>query len=72
MAGSLYTLWPFKSAVIMDQYVKGAEGISVARDVVVRTNVNILPGSTGELVVAIICCAAGAGIMVLLGCYTEE
>jgi len=72
MAGSLYTLWPFKSTIIMDQYVKSAEGISMLKDVMVRTNANILPKSAFELVVVLIMCGAGAAIMVVLGRYNEK
>ncbi|MBN1760940.1 MAG: DUF368 domain-containing protein [Chitinispirillaceae bacterium] len=72
MAGSLYTLWPFKSTVTMDQYVKGNEGISLIRDVMVRTNINVLPDGFGEVAVVLISCVIGAGIMLLLGKYTRE
>ena len=72
MAGSLYTLWPFKGIVVMDQYVKGAKGISVAHDVVVRTNANTLPGSTAELIRVLVMCGAGAAIMIYLSRFKEE
>jgi len=72
MAGSLYTLWPFKSSLIMDQYVKGTEGISLVKNVVVQTNINTLPENTTVLVVAILLCGIGAGIMVFLGRFKEE
>jgi putative membrane protein len=72
MAGSLYTLWPFKSTIVMDQYIKEADGISLLRDVVVRTNINVLPGSAGELAMVLICCASGAAIMLFLGRYSEQ
>ncbi|MFP4681863.1 MAG: DUF368 domain-containing protein [Chitinispirillaceae bacterium] len=69
MAGSLYALWPFKKAVVMDQYVRTSEGISLVENAVVYTNINILPQDLWSLLSAVILCAAGAGIMVLLGKY---
>jgi len=72
MAGSLYTLWPFKNSIVMDQFVKGPDGINMIKDVVVRTNINILPSNVSEAVFAFLLCAVGAGIMVVMGRYTEK
>jgi putative membrane protein len=72
MAGSLYTLWPFKSVVVMDQYVKGAQGITIMHDIAVKTNINILPTGTLECVAALVMCGAGIGIMAFLGRYGEK
>lgn len=72
MAGSLYTLWPFKESIILDQYVKGAEGISLIRNVVVQTNINILPQNATQLIIATLICGTGAAIMVFLGRFNEK
>ncbi len=72
MAGSLYALWPFKEAVIMDQYVKTSGGISVVENAIVYTNVNILPQNWLSLLSALVLCGIGAGIMVLLAKYETK
>ncbi len=72
MAGSLYALWPFKKAIVMDQYVRTSEGISLIKNAVIYTNVNILPHGTGPLLSALLFCAIGAGIMLLLSKYETK
>ena len=72
MAGSLYTLWPFKGSIIIDQYVKEANGISLIHDAIIRTNVNVLPANAGECIWAMVVCGVGAVIMIFLGRYTEK
>ena len=72
MAGSLYTLWPFKGSVVIDQYIKSAQGISIVHDTVIHTNINVLPGSAEELVMALTLCGTAAGIMLFLGRYNEK
>lgn len=65
MAGSLYTLWPFKKSVTLDQYIRTPEGIELLNDAVVHTNINILPPSLGGFLWAVLFCAAGVTIMLL-------
>jgi putative membrane protein len=64
MVGSLYTIWPFKQYVIMDQYVKNSGTIDIVKDAVVYTNINTLPDNAGQLVAALCSCTAGMIIMV--------
>ncbi|MBD3422540.1 MAG: DUF368 domain-containing protein [Chitinivibrionales bacterium] len=63
MAGSLYTLWPFKQSILMNQYAKSHGTIILNKGVGVYTNVNQLPESMGQFSTAFICFVIGAGIM---------
>lgn len=63
MAGSLYTLWPFKKYVIMDQYVKGGGVITVVKDAVIYTNINVVPENPSHLIAVIVSAVAGGVIM---------
>ncbi|MDR2692648.1 MAG: DUF368 domain-containing protein [Chitinispirillales bacterium] len=71
-AGSLYALWPFKKFVEMELYTKGADGITLVKDAVVQTNANILPPNTQLILPALLFCALGVGIMIVLDRYGAE
>ena len=71
-AGSLYALWPFKKFVTMDLYQKGANGITLVKNVAVQTNVNILPSDTNIILPALIFCGIGVAVMVVLDRYGAE
>ncbi|MBD3315331.1 MAG: DUF368 domain-containing protein [Chitinivibrionales bacterium] len=43
MVGSLYALWPFKHAEVMDLYARAGDRITLVRDALVYTNANTLP-----------------------------
>ncbi|KMQ52641.1 membrane protein [Chitinispirillum alkaliphilum] len=66
MAGSLFTLWPFKETIVIDQYVKTPEGISLISDTTVHTNINILPATNAEALWALVFFFAGLSTMLLL------
>ncbi|WP_321494419.1 DUF368 domain-containing protein [uncultured Desulfobacter sp.] len=66
MAGSLYALWPFKETVLMaQQYVKQAGEVVCLENVVVQTNINILPTGDDPLMAAFIFFVLGGIIMML-------
>ncbi len=66
MAGSLYALWPFKETVLMaQQYVKQAGEVVCLENVVVQTNINILPTGDDPLMAAFIFFILGGIIMML-------
>jgi len=72
IVGSLYALWPFKQTVIMDQYVKAQNGITLIKGAVIQTNMNILPDGTAAAIFALLFCGLGIGIMVLLDKYGDK
>lgn len=63
MIGSLYSLWPFKKTVCIDQYIKSDGAIEIVKDVVIHTNINQLPPNMGLALAAFVCCLAGIMIM---------
>lgn len=63
MVGSLYTLWPFKKFMIIDEFVKDGSTIRVIKDSVIYTNINILPENTIQFTSAVICFLIGGIIM---------
>ena len=66
MAGSLYTLWPFKSFItIKEQFIKSDGVVIVKENVDIFTNHNILWKSSEELIPAVIAFGIGAVIMFL-------
>ena len=66
MAGSLYALWPFKETVLMArQYVKQAGEVVCLENVVVQTNINVLPSGSDPLVPAFVFFILGCMIMML-------
>jgi putative membrane protein len=71
-AGSLYAIWPFKEALVIDRYVKEAGGITVIKDAVIHTNVNIIPSEATSIALSIIFCALGAGLMLILDRYARR
>ena len=61
MAGSLYTLWPFKKSIIMaQQYIKQDGVINIVENVKVYTNINELPIFGTQLYIA--------GLFFITGC----
>jgi len=65
MAGSLYTLWPFKQAIVMArQYVKQAGDIVALENVTIQTNINILPGKDDPLAAVFLFFFIGCLIMI--------
>ncbi|MCL2689865.1 MAG: DUF368 domain-containing protein [Chitinispirillia bacterium] len=66
LGGSLYALWPFKETVIMDKYVRGPHGITLAENSVIQTNINALPPDASAFIFALIFCFVGAGAIMLL------
>ncbi|MDR2591301.1 MAG: DUF368 domain-containing protein [Chitinispirillales bacterium] len=71
-AGSLYALWPFKKFITMDLYEKGADGITLVKNVAVQTNANILPPDTSLILPALLFCGIGVAVMVVLDRYGAE
>ncbi len=64
MAGSLYALWPFKQAIVMArQYVKQSGDIVALENVIVQTNINILPGKDDPLAAVFLSFILGGIIM---------
>lgn len=63
MVGTLYTLWPFKEYITMDQYVKSGGVISVIKDSVIYTNVNIIPQDGSTILYTAISALIGGLIM---------
>lgn len=63
MVGSLYTLWPFKKFMVINEFVKDGSTIKVIENSVIYTNINILPESTAQFVSAFICFLIGGAIM---------
>ncbi len=63
MVGSLYTLWPFKKYMVIDEFIKDGQTIRVIKDSIIYTNINILPENSGQLVSALICFLIGGAIM---------
>jgi putative membrane protein len=63
MVGSLYTLWPFKEYIIMDQYVKHSGTITMIKDAIVYTNKNTLWETPQQLISVIISSLIGSAIM---------
>lgn len=64
VAGSLYALWPFKSFVVTDIYEKADGGITIAKDMIIHSNQNILPSDLTQSLIALSCFAIGGIIMV--------
>ena len=66
MAGSLYALWPFKETVVMaHQYVKDAGVVTCLENVVIQTNINILPGKDDPLMAAALFFVIGCIVMAM-------
>lgn len=63
MVGSLYTLWPFKKFMIINEFVKDGGVIKVIENSIIYTNINILPESSSQLIGALISCLIGGAIM---------
>ncbi|MDG5816800.1 DUF368 domain-containing protein [Chitinispirillales bacterium ANBcel5] len=72
MAGSLHALWPFKRVVVMDQYIRTPEGISLLNNISVYTNINTLPSGGSEFLQALLLCLSGISIMILLSYYGRK
>lgn len=62
IAGSLYTLWPFKENEVMNFYSKEGNNIIFEADRVIHSNVNIWPESS-SLLIPVFCCLIGGLIM---------
>jgi putative membrane protein len=64
MLGSLWALWPFKQVAVLEtQYVRENSIVTRLEDVVVYTNVNVVPAMDGQMGWAVILFLAGCGIM---------
>lgn len=64
MAGSLYTLWPFKKSIIMaQQYFKQDGVISIAQNVRIYTNINEIPQMGTQFYVSLVSFTIGCIIM---------
>lgn len=64
MVGSLYALWPFKQTIVMArQYVQQAGQVIALENVVVQTNINILPGKDDPVLSALLFFIVGCVIM---------
>lgn len=64
MAGSLYALWPFKQTIVMArQYVKQSGQVVALENVMIQTNINVLPGKDDPLAAAFIFFLLGCAIM---------
>ncbi len=66
MTGSLYALWPFKKTVFMaQQYVKQAGEVVCLENVIVQTNINVLPTKDDPVIAAFLFFILGGIIMML-------
>ena len=64
MLGSLWALWPFKQVALLEQqYVKENGSVTLLENVVVYTNVNVVPTLDGQVGWAVVLFLAGCGIM---------
>ncbi|MDD9301524.1 MAG: DUF368 domain-containing protein [Desulfobacter sp.] len=64
MIGSLYALWPFKQSIVMArQYVREQGEIKVMENVLVQTNINVLPGTEDPLILPVLCFIIGCLVM---------
>jgi putative membrane protein len=64
MLGSLWALWPFKQVAVLEtQYVRENSIVTRLEDVVVYTNVNVVPAMGGQVGWAVVLFLAGCGIM---------
>ncbi len=69
VAGSLHALWPFKQAMVIPRQFMRQEGtIVLARDVIVYSNINTLPGDVKTAMYALLCCGIGALVMSVFIC----
>ncbi|MCF8075453.1 MAG: DUF368 domain-containing protein [Desulfotignum sp.] len=64
MLGSLWALWPFKQVALLEQqYIKDNGSVILLENVVVYTNVNVVPAMGGQVGWAVVLFLAGCGIM---------
>jgi putative membrane protein len=64
MLGSLWALWPFKQVAVLEtQYVRENSIVTRLEDVVVYTNVNVVPAMDSQVGWAVVLFLAGCGIM---------
>jgi putative membrane protein len=62
MAGSGWALWPFKATVTADLYMREAGVVQLVRDVVIRTNRNVLP-TPSQITLPLVFFLAGCVVM---------